>query len=138
MIEVFLCRFFWIEIFPTLFWGLVVSGTIIGSLCIICPLIKYHINSRTTILDKQHQFEEKMKADAFDREKEWADLLELKASTDDALKEKMDDLNKEKKKLEAELEMEKYNRGLLEKQLKQYSDIFADLKVEIKPKEDNK
>lgn len=82
--------------------------------------------------------ERKMKADAFDREKEWADLLELKASTDDALKEKMDDLNKEKKKLEAELEMEKYNRGLLEKQLKQYSDIFADLKVEIKPKEDNK
>ena len=80
--------------------------------------------------------ERKMKADAFEREKEWADLLELKASTDDVLRKKVDDLNTEKKELEDELKMEKYNRGLLEKQLSLYSDIFAQLKVEVKPKQE--
>lgn len=132
MIEVFLCRFFWIEIFPTLFWGLVVSGTIIGSLCIICPLIKYHINSRTTILDKQHQFEEKMKADAFDREKEWRDLEKSKEEIEKELNKQIKELKEEKDKLETELKVVNNWNELLQNQQKVCIELYNKLSSEIK------
>lgn len=132
MIEVFLCRFFWIEIFPTLFWGLVVSGTIIGSLCIICPLIKYHINSRTTILDKQHQFEEKMKADAFDREKEWRDLKKSKEEIEKELNKQIKELKEEKDKLETELKVVNNWNELLQNQQKVCIELYNKLSSEIK------
>ena len=132
MIEVFLCRFFWIEIFPTLFWGLVVSGTIIGSLCIICPLIKYHINSRTTILDKQHQFEEKMKADAFDREKEWRDHEKSKEEIEKELNKQIKELKEEKDKLETELKVVNNWNELLQNQQKVCIELYNKLSSEIK------
>lgn len=82
--------------------------------------------------------ERQMKIDANKQEKEWADFDNTKASTDDALKKKVDDLKQENSKLKEELKSEKYNRGLLEKQLKLYSDIFTELNVEVKPKENKK
>lgn len=95
----------------------------------------YMILKNYCLPKERFNHERQIKAEAFDREKEWADLLELKASTDDALRKKIDDLNKEKKELEDELKMEKYNRGLLEKQLSLYSDIFSQLEMEVKPKQ---
>lgn len=132
MIEVFLCRFFWIEIFPTLFWGLVVCGTIIGSLCIICPLIKYHIDSRAIILDKQHQFEKDMKADAFEREKEWYFIKKVDQPFEEELKKYKEELTELKKK-EEELnkgtdslknDKEQFEKEILMAKIKAYEEII--------------
>lgn len=61
--------------------------------------------------------------------------MNIKACTDDVLKKQVEDLKKRIVELEGELKTEKYNKGLLEQQLKLYSDIFAKLNVEVKPKE---
>lgn len=83
----------------------------------------------------QLKHERQMKDNAFEREKEWKELIGLKSSTDDALKDQVEKLKISKDKLEKELEAEKNNKCLLEKQLKLYSDIFEKLNLEIKPKE---
>ena len=71
---VLLCSFFWVEVFPNLWWGLVVGIVIIWSLYIVSPLIKSYINSKTDILERQQAHERQMKEDAFEREKEWYEL----------------------------------------------------------------
>lgn len=50
--NILLCSFFWVEVFPNLWWGLVVGVVIIWSLYIVSPLIKSYINSKTDILDR--------------------------------------------------------------------------------------
>ena len=109
-----------------LLWAIVILVAIYMVLKYCClPIIQlYH--------------ERQMKIDANKQEKEWADFDNTKASTDDALKKKVDDLKQENSKLKEELKSEKYHRGLLEKQLKLYSDIFTELNVEVKPKENKK
>lgn len=130
-----LCNLCWTEVFPDFWWGLVVAGSILGTLCIVRTIIKAQIHSNIEKLKVQNQHEEQMKENAFAREKEWNGLMNIKACTDDVLKKQVEDLKKRIAKLEGELKTEKYNKGLLEQQLKLYSDIFAKLNVEIKPKE---
>lgn len=72
--NVLLCSFFWVEVFPNLWWGLVVGIVIIWSLYIVSPLIKSYINSKTDILERHQAHERQMKEDAFEREKEWYEL----------------------------------------------------------------
>lgn len=128
MIEVFLCRFFWVEIFPTLFWGLIVCGTIIGSLYIICPLIKYHIDSKTTILDKQHQFEKEMKTDAFEREKKWYFIKKVDQPFEEELKkykEELTELKKKEKDSESlKKDKEQFEKEILTAKIKAYEEII--------------
>ena len=82
-----------------------------------------------------HCHESKMKEEAHNREKEWADFKKAKASTDEALKDQVKDLKSKLSELEGTLESEKFKNGLLEKQLKMYRDLFDKLNVEVKPKE---
>lgn len=128
MIEVFLCRFFWVEIFPTLFWGLIVCGTIIGSLCIICPLIKYHIDSKTTILDKQRQFEKEMRTDAFEREKEWYFIKKVGHPFEEELKKYKEELTELKKKGKdsesLKKDKEQFEKEILTAKIKAYEEII--------------
>ena len=102
---------------------------------IIILVAIYMILKNYCLPKERFNHERKMKKEAFDREEKWAGFDKIKESCDDALKKKIDVLNKEKKDLETELETEQYKRGVLEKQLKLYSDIFNQLNVEVKPKE---
>ena len=104
-------------------------------LVIVLLLWRYFWYKFSVLPKSKHKHEEQMKEDAFKREKEWKELINLKTSTDDALKDQVEKLKVSKDKLEKELEAEKNNICLLEKQLKLYSDIFEKLNIEIKPKE---
>lgn len=120
------CRADWqpiIKAVPCLCWGIIF-------LIVLYLLLKYIV--RPCIVNCQ---ENKMKEDAHKREKEWAEFETTKASTDDALKQQVKDLKVKISEQEEALKSEKYNKDLLEKQLKMYSGIFENLNVEIKPKE---
>lgn len=132
-----LCDFFWTEVFPHLWWGLVVAVVIIWSQYIVRPLIKGYINSKIVILDKQQSHEKQMKDDAHAREKEWADFNNIKASTDEKLQEQLQLLKKENNTLKNQLELEKVNQDLLDKQLKVYKAFMSALNLEVKPKTEN-
>lgn len=88
--------------------------------------------------DKERLHEKEMKELSDRLEASWFDkknkLGELKASTDDGLKDQVKDLKTKVSELEGKLNEEKFNKELLEKQLKMYSDVFEQLKVEVKPK----
>lgn len=58
----------------------------------------------------------------------------LKACTEEGLNKQVKDLKTKVSELEGKLKTEEFNKELLEKKLKMYSDIFEQLKVEIKPK----
>lgn len=107
----------------SLLWGVII---VVG----IYIILKYYFLPKLKL-----NHERQMKKEAFDREKEWADFNNLKESTDEALKQKVEDLSKKNKELEKELESEKKSKELLDKQLKTYGEIFAKLNVEVKPKE---
>ena len=123
-------------LFCELSWQWVVLISWILTLITIVLLLWRYFWYKFSVLPKsKHKHEEQMKEDAFKREKEWKELINLKTSTDDALKDQVEKLAVRKNKLEKELEAEKNNICLLEKQLKLYSDIFEKLNIEIKPKE---
>lgn len=132
-----LCNFFWTDVFPDLWWGLVVAVVIIWSQYIVRPLIKGYINSKIVILDKQQSHEKQMKDDAHEREKEWVHFNDIKACTDKQMQEKQQQLKKENKDLKNQLELEKVNQDLLDKQLKVYKAFMSALNLEIKPKAEN-
>lgn len=117
------CTCFWKTDFPCLCWGVIglIALYFILKFIVLPCLTNYH--------------ERKMKEEAFEREKNWNYLINIKASTDEALHKTIDNLTTSIEKLKKELESEKNNKDLLEKQLKLYSDIFKKLNVEIKPKE---
>ena len=83
----------------------------------VLPIIKLH-------------YERQMKDAAHTREKEWADFDKVKASTDEQLK-------KENKDLKNQLELEKLNQTILNKQLETYKSFISALNLEIKPKAEN-
>lgn len=117
------CTCFWKTAFPCLCWG------VIGLIAL------YFILKFLALPCLTNRHERKMKEEAFKREKEWNNLINIKASTDETLNDKIKNLTTSIEKLKKELESEKNNKGLLEKQLKLYSDIFEKLNVEIRPKE---
>lgn len=125
MNTVFLCLCPWKEVIdsiPCLCWGVI-------GLIALYLLLKYlaqpFVNNRLELDAKEK---------AFEREKFWAKADELKASTDDALKNKIEELQNKVK----ELEKEKDAKDALEKQLSIYKKIMDELNIEVKPKEKNK
>lgn len=76
-----------------------------------------------------------MMKDADTREREWADFKNTKASTDEALQQQVKELKSKVSELEGGLKTEKFNKELLEKQLKLYRDVFEKLNIEVKPKD---
>lgn len=88
--------------------------------------------------EKVRKHEEAMKELSDKLEASWFDkknkLDELKASTDEGLNNQVKDLKTKVSELEGKLKIEEFNKELLEKQLKMYSDVFEQLKVEVKPK----
>jgi hypothetical protein len=107
---------------PGICWGIL-------GLILICVLLR-----RVAFPLIANYHEVKLKKENFDEETKWFDkknkLDELKESTDDGVKE----LKTKVSELEGKLKIEEFNKELLEKQLKMYSDIFKQLKVEVKPK----
>ena len=98
-------------------------------------MIKLHIESKSKILSDLHSHERQMKADAFEREKEMRNLINLNACTDEELNNQVKDLKTKVSELEGKLKAEEFNKDLLEKQLKMYQNIFEKLNVEVKPKD---
>ena len=134
----FLCSWFWVEVFPCIWWGLVIAIVIIWSLYIIRPLIKTHIKSKSSILEEQHRHEKEMKDDAHEREKEWyfikkiekpleieKELIECKRQLEN-LKKKEKDLNKGSDALNKE--KEKFQKTLLEEKIKIYEKVIKTIK----------
>ena len=107
---------------PGICWGIL-------GLILICVLLR-----RVAFPLIANYHEVKLKKE----ETKWFDkknkLDELKESTDDGLKEQVKELKTKVSELEGKLKIEEFNKELLEKQLKMYSDVFEQLKVEIKPK----
>lgn len=66
-----LCDLFWTDVFPSIWWGLIVAVVVIWALYIVSPLIKDHINSTIIKLQEQHRHEKEMKDDTFGRELKW-------------------------------------------------------------------
>lgn len=86
---------------------------------------------------RQLKHERQMKDDAHEREKEWVHFNDIKACTDKQMQEKLQQLKKENKDLKNQLELEKVNQDLLDKQLKVYKAFMSALNLEIKPKAEN-
>ena len=108
-----LCAYFWTEIFPTIWWGLVVAVVTIWALYIIAPVAEAFLNKKDS-LDKQYEHEKQMKDEAFYREVFWANraltkemVEKLKLSPDEWLKNQMDKLKEDLGKITEELEDEK-------------------------------
>lgn len=130
-----LCQLFWIDVFPNLWWGLVIAVVFIWSLYIVSPLIKGYIDSKSTILDMQQKHEEKMKTDAFEREKQWyfikktgLPLDELEKELKDN-KEKLDKLQKQQEELEKgtealNKEKEEFEKKILNTKIQVYEEII--------------
>lgn len=93
--------------------------------------------SKLPSLKNAHEITLKDMADK--KEKEWYDKKNntenLKASTDESLNKQVKELKNKICELEGKLKTEELAKGILEKQLKMYSEIFKALNVEIKPKE---
>jgi len=117
-----------------LIWAIVVL--ILGILFYCYKNKKAKLSSEEA--DKERLHEKEMKELSDRLEASWFDkknkLDELKESTDDGLKEQVKELKTKVSELEGKLKTEEFNKELLEKQLKMYSDIFEQLKVEVKPK----
>ena len=73
----------------------------------------------------------KAKKNAFEQEMLLAKTDELKATTDEALQKKNDELNNKVKVLEKEMAA----KEILEKQLAVYKKVLNELNVDVKPKE---
>lgn len=126
-----LCEIFWTDVFPDLWWGLVVAVTVLGALAIVRPLIQSYINLKSSILKEQYQHEEKMRADAFDRELKW----HIIKSTDKPIEKELDKCKKELEELrkkEKELndgteslkkEKEQFYMKVLNTKIKVYEEI---------------
>lgn len=83
-------------------------------------------------INNAHEY--KMKKDAFEREKEWAEINKVKASTDEVLKQKVQTLESQKTCLELELDLEKKQVEKLKELLKLYKEAFEQMNIEINPK----
>jgi len=81
--------------------------------------------------------ERKMKKDANTREKQWADYDKVKACTDEKVQEQLQQLKKQNKDLQNQLELEKLNQTILNKQLETYKSFMSALNLEIIPKTEN-
>ena len=105
-------------------------------------LLCHYMNKRDKLkfdeAEKNREHEKRMKELSDQLEISWFDkknnFKELKASTDDGLKKLVKDLETKVSELEGKLKTEEFNKALLEKRLKMYSDIFEQLKVEVNPK----
>ena len=94
--------------------------------------LKYKEAVKVCLHEKEmKELSDRLEASWFDKKNK---LDELKESTDDGLKVQVKDLKTKVSELEGKLNAEKFNKDLLEKQLKMYSDVFEQLKVEVKPK----
>lgn len=131
----FLCSWFWVEVFPCIWWGLVIAIVIIWSLYIIRPLIKTHIESKYSILEEQHRHEKEMKEKAHEREKEWYTIkkpLDIEKELNEC-KQQLEDLKKKEKELNEgtdalNKEKEKFQKTLLEEKIKIYEKIIRTIK----------
>lgn len=124
-LSIVLCQCLGWQYISTVCWGVI-------ALIAFYLLLRYVFSS---LIANCH--ERMMKKDADTREKEWADFKNTKASTDEALQQQINELKSLVLELEGNLKTEKFNRELLEKQLRMYCDIFEKLNLEVKPK-DNK
>ena len=108
-------------------WIVTMSAVVIVLVCYY--LLKYYVQPK-----QKAKYEQEAKEKAFEREVSWKNLKELKASTDEGLKGQVKELETKVSELEGKLKAEEFCKELLEKKLKMYSDIFEQLKVEVKPK----
>lgn len=108
-----------IDAIPFFCWGVLIFIAIYLALFRLCPLL----------LNNKHEL--KMRAEAFDKEKQWACFEGIKACTDEQL-------IKKNKELESQLATEKLKNELLEKQLETYKRFVKELNLEIKPKDNEK
>ena len=76
--------------------------------------------------------ERKMKAEAFDREKEWRDLEKSKEEIEKELNKQIKELKEEKDKLEKELRVVNNWNDLLQNQQKVCIELYNKLSSEIK------
>ena len=126
------CYCFWVKVFPCIWWGLVIAGTILGALGIIGSIIKAHFNSKENILDKQNAHEKQMKDEAFDREMQWYFIKKLEEPLETELKEckeKLGALQSKEKELEEGTknlneEKNKFQIKLLEEKIKVYEEVI--------------
>ena len=132
--NIILCNLFWTDVFPSIWWGLIVAVVVIWALYIVSPLIKDHINSKVTKLQEQHRHEKEMKIDAFEREKEWyfIERTERPLKIEEELKKCQEELGDFKKK-EKELNegtaslrknKEQFEKNVLETKIKVYEEII--------------
>ena len=112
---------------PCLLWGVLI-GVFILIFLYLC--LKYHCLPKI-----RNEHELKTKGQAFIYECLWSEYGKLKESTDDSLKQKVENLNKECSKLKETLSFEENKVKLQEDQIKRYQEILSNLNVEIKPKE---
>lgn len=115
-----------ISAIPGFLWGIL-------GLILICVLVRHVV---CPLIANYHEV--RLKKENYVQETTWFDkknrFENLKASTDEGLKNQVKELKTKVSELEGKLNAEKFNKDLLEKQLKMYSDVFEQLKVEVKPK----
>lgn len=134
--NIFLCDFCWKCFFPDLLWGLVIIITVLGALLIISPLIKSYIESKKTVLEEKHKHEEKMKTDAFEREKEWYFIKKIEEPLEIELedcKKKLEELQKREEELNngteaLKKEKENFEKEVLKTKIKVYEEIIKKYK----------
>lgn len=128
-----LCDYCWVNIIPSLWWGVVVLIVLITALRITKSIIENHIQSKQQIIEKQYSHEKEMKDDAFKRELKWQFIKEaekmLKIENNlknyqkeiKELKEKEKDLNDKGELLN---EKELFEKDILETKIKVYEEII--------------
>jgi len=123
------CNIDWqpvISTIPCFLWGIL-------GLILICVLVRHVVSP---LIANCHEI--RLKRELYVQETLWFEkrnkLEELKACTEEGLKNQVNELNTKVSELEGKLNTEKLNKELLEKQLKMYRDFFEQLKVEVKPK----
>lgn len=114
---------------PCLLWGVLIVVVILVAMYII---MKYHCLPK---MKNEHEL--KMKEQAFIYEWMWTAYGKLKESTDDSLKQKVENLNHENSKLKEALSFEEKKVELMDKQIQRYEKIWKNINLEIKSK-DNK
>lgn len=129
------CAFNHPVVMSSLIWAIVVLVVLLVLGKKIINLLKEKNETKQNETEAAREYELKLKKEAFEREKFWAGFETTKASTDEALKNHVKELNEKVLEKEQALKVEKHNKELLEKQLKLYCDVFEKLNIEIKPKE---
>lgn len=129
---------FWTDVFPNLWWGLVVAVVTIWALYIVCPIIQEHIDSKGIYLQEQHRHEKQMKDDAFEREKEWYFIKRTEKSLDvernlKSCQAELDELKKKEQGLNDGLESlnkekEQFVKEILKTKIKVYEEIINTIK----------